>query len=98
MATKTSIVCDICGTVKGETNHWFIVDIRKEDKLENDPGFHIVQANFIKREHLDLEEAKDVCGQTCAMKLFSQWMTDAQTAQETSAVDDSKVHELPEPL
>lgn len=87
MATKTAIICDVCGREKKDVNHWFLV--------ETSEGFHIDKAESIEREKLNLEITKDVCGQNCATKLFSEWMTDANTtAKAPDTLDDNSVQEM----
>lgn len=65
-------VCDVCGAVKKETNHWFKVDVLSG-------FFRIVSTRNAK-------EGKDICGQECASKLLSQWMAtgtiDSKALQE----------------
>lgn len=65
MATVQSVVCDECGRVKGDANHWFKVWMGVDNRLVataviecigSDPGI------------------KDVCSQQCMISLFQRWL------------------------
>jgi hypothetical protein len=58
------ITCDICGSEKGETNHWFV-------GYEESGELRISDWNPL---HLLSPEAKHLCGETCAHKLISQFL------------------------
>lgn len=61
-------VCDVCGAVKKETNHWFKVYLNKSSvPLAMDFAFTV--------EHWrEQATGKDICGQECSIKLFSLWL------------------------
>lgn len=65
MGIKTTIVCDVCGVEKVESNHWF------EVQDENDFDLMMLEP---------YEGGKVVCGEACAHKLLSQWF-DKQRGQ-----------------
>jgi len=59
---KTTITCDICGTVRQETNHWYMAHFGGE---------------YLTICHFKLEDAEDrahFCGQSCVQKYVEQWM------------------------
>ncbi len=58
------ITCDICGTQKRETNHWFVA-------CEESGELRISGWNSL---HLQFPETKHLCGETCAHKLISQFL------------------------
>ncbi len=58
------ITCDICGTQKRETNHWFVA-------YEESGELRISGWNSL---HLLSPEAKHLCGETCAHKLISHFL------------------------
>jgi hypothetical protein len=66
MARKELVVCDNCGTVKGETNHWWQLYVE-----HSDPMFTLPQAMLIlPSEDMRLPpwnkgERYDLCGDSC---------------------------------
>jgi hypothetical protein len=65
----TEIKCDLCGTVKGETNHWIdciTVPASDTDGIAFGPFGASVSDPLIKKEHL--------CGEACTTKRLSQWL------------------------
>lgn len=74
----TTIICDVCGIPKGETNHW-LVAIADPDipGIVFGPISAAMYDDTIKKEH--------ICGRACAIKRFSLWLeflnsTERQTA------------------
>lgn len=70
-------VCDVCGAVKGESNHWFkavIITDEKGDPANASPRSYPLSPAFAIRAAKDYASGKDLCGQACAAKLLSQWM------------------------
>jgi hypothetical protein len=66
---STVITCDVCGQIKGETNHWFIA-------LTN-AGHHEVGIGFGPADcdhQTDTTIREDICGQECLRKRLSQWL------------------------
>lgn len=63
MAKLFTFKCDVCGKVKGETNHWFVLLLmpRKIEVLQ-------FEENWSK------PGATHVCGSGCAMKRISERM------------------------
>jgi len=58
------ITCDICGSQKRQTNHWFVA-------YEESGELRISGWNSL---HLLSPETKHLCGETCAHKLISQFL------------------------
>lgn len=60
--------CDVCGTLKGEPNHWFIIRLGG--------AFHIYPWDFYGGEDEDtsIEREQHVCGNACAQKRLEEWM------------------------
>lgn len=71
MIELSIIRCDgpNCTEVKRETNHWFCIAKR----LDPDSAFYAVPFDKVYAERLPL--MKHFCGQICALKAFSNWMT-----------------------
>ena len=70
--TTTTTTCDVCGTPKGETNHWLVVVVSRAEFWLTAP------------EHLEKQgtyTAKDICGEECAHKALSQWMDERRKTQ-----------------
>ena len=79
---KPVITCDVCGQVKGESNHWFLV-VSPEHPTPESHGiaFGASTAMFSDPEGLILE---DICGQACLHKRLSRWIeTPVLTNQES---------------
>lgn len=58
------ITCDICGSQKRQTNHWFVA-------WEESGELRITGWNSL---HLLSPEKKHLCGETCAHKLISHFL------------------------
>lgn len=62
--------CDICGTIKGENNHWFHVNGRSTG-LELSPWGAVSST----------ETTVDLCSDQCVIKVVQKWLTEqAQTS------------------
>ena len=61
MARKEQVVCDVCGKLKAETNHWFVVSLSgnrlsimgRDDAFENRAIY-------------------DCCGEACVLRKVSE--------------------------
>ena len=61
------VSCDICGKVKGATNHWFLAS-----KPEHPLAISIVILPFSKQEVKDSSYTRDIiCGEGCLYKWIS---------------------------
>ncbi len=86
------ITCDICGTQKQQTNHWFIA-------CEQSGELRIGGWNS---RYLQGPETKHLCGETCAHKLTSQFlmrlvnvaMQPAAEESETQAAAEGQIGSL----
>jgi hypothetical protein len=71
---RQSVSCDICGTEKKQTNHWFVAhELAGELRLSGWSSRHRTRAG-----------AKHLCGQTCLHKLVDDFM--ARTLSPRTAV------------
>ncbi|MGB7547533.1 MAG: hypothetical protein WBM14_07285, partial [Terracidiphilus sp.] len=78
---RQAISCDICGTEKQLTNHWFVAyDLAGELRIS---GW-----NSRNRQRAG---ARHLCGQTCLHKLVDDFMAKAISARVQPAVDKSSV-------
>ncbi len=60
---QESFTCDVCGAVKGRTNHWW--------KMDDDyPTLQIVPWNI----EPEGERFLHICGEACATKKLSEFM------------------------
>lgn len=87
MSQITNTVCDGCGRVKGETNHWFRVAEMSHSfttRMDINP--------YDKRKH------NDYCSQGCVTKAFQEWLNAQQEAHEATiqnSVDCNNGYEKP---
>ncbi len=63
MAAKTQYVCDGCGAVKGETNHWYSV-------AQGTGVFTVRPWSFADK----LDERSHFCGASCVQKALSKFL------------------------
>src|ERR1035438_1065140 len=79
---RQAISCDICGTEKKQTNHWFVA---------YDQGEELRVSGWNSRNRLR-PGFKHLCGQTCVHKLVDDFMARALTTRVPQAaqidVDD----------
>lgn len=75
---RQAISCDICGTEKKQTNHWFVA---------YDQGGELRVSGF--NANLRLRPAmKHLCGQTCLHKLVDEYITSAQAVRPQPCVTE----------
>ena len=66
MSIETIVKCDICGAIKGATNHWFLVNFVHGDS-------RTIQHIQIFSFEISFPNGKViVCGESCMHKLISQ--------------------------
>jgi hypothetical protein len=79
MARVQSVVCDGCGKVKGDTNHWWKVLVD-----ENPKGPYLaltpLDSNWLSG---DWTQIFDLCGQACVISKLSEWMNPKKEAAAT---------------
>ncbi len=72
------VKCDICGAIKGDTNHWLVAVIIPpgEDAPEEVCIAFAPIAAEVQDEAVDKRdgEIEHICGHACAVKRFSQWL------------------------
>lgn len=74
------ITCDICGTPKQQTNHWFIAC--KESGELRISGWNPC--------YLKSPETKHLCGETCAHKLISHFLMRLVNVAMQPAAEESE--------
>ena len=72
---RQAISCDICGTEKKQTNHWFVA---------YDQGGELRVSGWNSRNRLR-PGSKHLCGQTCLHKLVDDFMAKALTVRAPRA-------------
>jgi hypothetical protein len=78
---RQAISCDICGTEKKQTNHWFVA---------YDQGGELRVSGWNSRNRLR-PGSKHLCGQTCLHKLVDEFMARAlSTRAPQSAANDGE--------
>ena len=75
---RQAISCDICGTEKKQTNHWFVA---------YDQGGELRVSGWNTRNRLR-PGSKHLCGQTCLHKLVDDFMAKALTARVSRAAEN----------
>lgn len=77
MARVIQDVCDGCGEVRGTTNHWWTI-------RQANTGSLIVEPFRPERTQFD-RDVQIFCGEVCATKRISGWMSDRGETAETAA-------------
>ena len=79
---RQAISCDICGTEKKQTNHWFVA---------YDQGGELRVSGWSSRNRLR-PGSKHLCGQTCLHKLVDEFMARALAVRpHPSAAEEAEV-------
>lgn len=65
MSRIEQVKCDICGTLKKETNHWFSAWV------DSNGAFRLFQ-------NADAEFLADICGQQCAIAALNNYLQTGQ--------------------
>jgi hypothetical protein len=74
---RQAISCDICGTEKRQTNHWFVAyEQAGELRVSGWTSRHRLRA-----------DSKHLCGQTCLHKLMDEFMAKSIASRIKPAVD-----------
>jgi hypothetical protein len=82
---RQSVSCDVCGTEKRQTNHWFVA-------LEVSGELRLSALNIRSRSRAD---AKHLCGQKCLHKLVDDFMERSMTARTQPAAGEQTTKEAP---
>ncbi|HKN86973.1 MAG TPA: hypothetical protein VJV04_08955 [Nitrospiraceae bacterium] len=72
MPMISQIICDRCGTVKKETNHWYTLVI-------TDEGAFIRTMALTRPGFAEIGSAQPMqylCGRLCAIEALDQWMAE----------------------
>jgi nucleoid-associated protein YgaU len=77
---RQAISCDICGTEKKQTNHWFVA---------YDQGGELRVSGWNSRNRLR-PGTRHLCGQTCLHKLVDDFMARALTARVPQTTQDEE--------
>jgi hypothetical protein len=75
---RQAISCDICGSEKRQTNHWFVA---------YDQGGELRVAGWSSRNRLR-PGSKHLCGQTCLHKLVDEFMAKAISGRAQAVGDE----------
>lgn len=81
---RKAISCDICGTEKRQTNHWFVA---------YEQAGELRLAGWSSRHRLR-PDSKHLCGQTCLHKLVDEFMAKSIAVRSQRAPDEVEM-ELP---
>jgi hypothetical protein len=80
---RQAISCDICGSEKKQTNHWFVA---------YDQGGELRVSGWNSRNKLR-PGSKHLCGQTCLHKLVDNFMAQALATRVQPAAEDEVVEQ-----
>ena len=76
---RQAISCDICGTEKRQTNHWFVAyEQAGELRVSGWTSRHRLRAG-----------SKHLCGQTCLHKLMDEFMAKSIAARTRPSTDEN---------
>ncbi len=78
---RQAISCDICGTEKKQTNHWFVA---------YDQGGELRVSGWNSRNRLR-PGSKHLCGQTCLHKLVDDFMAKTLAVRPAPAVEENEI-------
>ncbi|MGH9616293.1 MAG: hypothetical protein ACRD28_06080 [Acidobacteriaceae bacterium] len=84
MAWDESFTCNICGVVKLESNHWWMITLGNVfcfNQGQLSQQFTLAPWNDEESRNPDLYH---VCGEGCAMKALERFMSSGTLVQETS--------------
>jgi hypothetical protein len=81
---RQAISCDICGTEKKQTNHWFVA---------YDQGGELRVSGWSSRNRLR-PGSKHLCGQTCLHKLVDEFMARAISTKPQQATAEELEQEV----
>jgi hypothetical protein len=81
---RQAISCDICGTEKRQTNHWFVA---------YEQGAELRLSEWNSRNRLR-PESRHLCGQTCLHKLVDEFMARALAARASQAAPSDAADEV----
>jgi hypothetical protein len=84
---RQAISCDICGTEKKQTNHWFVA---------YDQGAELRVSGWNSRNRLR-PGSKHLCGQTCLHKLVDDFLARTLSSRMSKAVQNDAEDELARP-
>ena len=80
---RQAISCDICGTEKKQTNHWFVA---------NEQGGELRVSGWNSRNRLR-PGSRHLCGQTCLHKLVDNFMAKALATRAQPSAEDEVVEQ-----
>ena len=76
----TATTCDVCGTQKKETNHWFFaVSSAKAFQVRTADSAFSIRKPAVKR---------NICGEACSHKALSQWLQGLQDAKTANLANE----------
>lgn len=85
MAWDESFICNICGTVKLESNHWWMITLGRVhclDEGQPSPRFTLLAWNEDQSRNPDIYH---VCGEGCASKALERFMSTGNLEATKSA-------------
>lgn len=81
MPIVMQVICDVCGRVKKESNHWFAIAVQE-------PGLSLLPLEALLPPLPSPPsplQAQVCCSQACAFRIISKWM-DLQTGDQQASL------------
>jgi hypothetical protein len=85
---RQAILCDVCGTQKRQTNHWFVA-------YEEAHEFHVSDWSCSR---LMSSGAKHLCGEKCLHELLSEFLARTLPARNVASLESRPVTSLTEEI
>jgi hypothetical protein len=85
MAWETVAKCDVCRVVKGESNHWLLVQSHlKNGKPVMFQGVHCFDIMYWDEKLSHVDSVQVVCGESCLHKLLQPFLDARSTIPATN--------------
>jgi len=88
MAQKTIQVCDVCGVVKRDTNHWWKMALLE---IPNESPVLVIapaSSSLTEYDNIDEKSIKDTCGQEHVQRLLDRYLNHGML-EEKEVYDES---------
>jgi hypothetical protein len=89
MVWDVSFTCDVCGTTKGEANHWWMLshaDCACDEDDQIPQRFSVMPWSASQSRN---PEMRHLCGKGCAMQALERFMTQRPVISSLETEDDA---------
>ena len=87
MASASQVVtykCAVCGTLKGETNHWLILVVNTDPEFGRTLHLRPFLSGAFDRQLIDDDQA--ICGDVCAGKALQKYLSELRKLSELTVL------------